>query len=153
MKTSVYGEREAMIAWAQARLEDQRFRDDAQAIGLARDGELIGVTVFDTFSTTGCFVSIATDRSPHWMTRSYIREVFAYPFIQCGFARISCVISEHNAESLRFTRHFGWTQEGTVRRAGPKGEDLILFGMLRDECRWLPKSLFPVSGQAVRRAV
>jgi RimJ/RimL family protein N-acetyltransferase len=72
------------------------------------------------------------------VTRAFITFVFAYPFLQLGLPRVNCVISERNTDSLRFTRHFGWSEEGRVREAGDDGEDLIFFGMLRRECRYLP---------------
>lgn len=154
MKAIRYHEPEAMIAWALERIAGvHAFRSDAVAIGLERDGALCAVTVYDAFSPTNCFISIASDQSPAWMTREYIRHVFAYPFIQCGFPRVSCAISEHNAASLRFTNHFGWKCEGVMRCGGSEGEDIMLFGMLRHECRWIPKTLFPVTSQPARSAV
>lgn len=141
-KLIVYGRRDELVEWAEERIPGCKFRDDAQTIGLAApDGAIIAATVFDTFSTSSCFVSVAADTSRNWLTRAYLYHCFAYPFIQCDFRRITCVISEHNAASLKFTRACGWVEEGVNREGGPEGEDLIIFGMLRRECRWLPLTL------------
>lgn len=136
----IYGDDQRLVAWAAERIPGNRFRDDAKAIGSEIAGELVAVAVFDTFSTSSCFVSLASE-GRRWLTKEFSTVCMAYPFIQLGFARINCLISEHNRLSLRFTRHFGWTLEGRVREAGADGEDLLLFGMLRRECRYLPPAL------------
>lgn len=137
MSRYIYGEDERLVAWAEARVSHQRFRSDACAIGHERDGELVGVAVFDTFSGTSCVVGLASDGSRRWMTREFAIRVMAFPFLQCGFARITCFVSTLNEASLRYTRHFGWVEEGRLREAGPTGEDMIVFGLLRRECRFL----------------
>lgn len=136
----VYDSQDEMVAWAEERIPHCRFREDAKAIGQEKDGELTAVVVYDTFSRGSCFVSVAASRRK-WFTPEFATVTMAYPFIQCGFNRINCVISERNRLSLRLTRHFGWTEEGRLRAAGPEGEDMLLFGMLRSECRFLPATI------------
>lgn len=134
----LYDEDEELIPWAQDRISHVRFRPDAKAIGIEFDGRLRGVTVFDTFSVNDCLVSVASDGGWAWFTREFAVRTMAYPFHQCQLSRITCLISELNQPSLRFTRRFGgWVHEGTLRKAGPDGEHLLLFGMLREDCRWL----------------
>lgn len=136
----LYGEDDRLVAWAADRIDRGCFRDDARAIGHEKNGELVAVVVFDTFSTTGCFVHIASG-ARKWMSREFGIVAMTYPFIQLALPRISCIVSTNNRMSLRFTRQFGWIEEGIMRRAGNDGEDIILFGMLRQECRWLPAPL------------
>jgi len=139
MKEIVYTDPDVMLAWAKERIAGGGFRDDAKAIGLRDAGALRGVVVYDHFTTTGCWISVASDGSRRWMTRSFIIHAFAYPFIQLGYPRINAFVSTHNAASLAFCEGFGWVREGTLREGGDAGEDLIVFGMLRRECRWLPE--------------
>lgn len=139
MKAVAYSEADAMLAWAKDRIPGCGFDGDAKAIGLRDDGMLRGVVVFDHFTTTGCWVSVASDGSRRWMTRAFIIHVFAYVFRQLGYPRINAFVSSLNPASLAFCDGFGWTREGVLREAGHQGEDLIVFGMLRRECRWLPE--------------
>lgn len=134
-----------MVAWAEERIESCRFRDDAKAIGMERHGALVAVVVYDTFSPISCFVHLAAAER-HWFTREFAIRAMAFPFVQCRFSRINCIISANNRLSLAFTRQFGWKQEGVLREAGVDGADLILFGMLRRECRYLSRS-FGGAGQ------
>lgn len=137
MKTIVYDNPTEMIAWAQTQIPDCVFRDDAHAIGLTENGAYRGVVVFDSFTTTSCWVSVASDGSKRFITREFIVRVFAYPFLQLGYPRINSLASVLNAPAVRFNEQFGWQREGVMRNAGAKGEDMIMFGMLREECRWL----------------
>lgn len=137
MDRYLYGEDDRLIEWVQSRIPNCLFREDATTIGLERDGSVRGAVIFDTFSPTSCFIHLASDGSRRWITRELIQRVFAYPFIQLALPRVNCVVSETNHDSLRLTRHFGWKQEGVLREAGSEGEDLVLFGMLRRECRFI----------------
>lgn len=146
----VYGDDERLVRWAEQRIPHHRFRDDAVAIGHERADELVAVAVFDTFSPNSCMVGLAADTGGRpaawrWSSREFAMAAMAYPFLQCGFNHITCIISALNERSLRYTRHFGWVQEGVLREAGPLGEDMMIFGMLRRECRWLP----PLAGAGI----
>lgn len=139
MKEVVYTDPDEMIGWAVDRMPGYGFHSDAKVIGLRDAGTLRGVVVFDHFTPTGCWISVASDGTKRWMTRSFIIHVMAYPFIQLAYPRITAFVSSRNDESLSFCRGFGWVEEGTLREAGLQGEDIVIFGMLRRECRWLPE--------------
>jgi hypothetical protein len=142
----VYDDPDAMITWAAARL-GIRFRSDARAIGWAKGAQLLAVTVYHTFGEGDCEMAVAADTGRAWLSRTYMRHVSAFPFITCDLRRITCWIAEDNARSLRFARHLGLTQEGCKRDGAANGVDLLLFGLLRRECRWLPRSIVPMPRQ------
>lgn len=140
MRRLVYGDDQRVVAWAEP-IADSRFRSDARAIGIESDGALVGAFIYDTFASTGCFMHVASNGHPLWLGRdpaAVLIPVFAYPFEQCQFRRVSAVIAAGNTRSQRFVRRMGATLEGTMREAAKDGSDLLLFGMLRRECRWLP---------------
>ena len=134
---------DGLLAWSVERIRSTiepgfcRFRSDATAIGHAINGRLVGVVIYDTFTTGDCLFHTASDGAGRWVTKEFIIRAMAYPFHQLRQRRLTALVSEHNAASLRFTRHFGWKQEGVLREAGARGEDVILFGMLLSECRWI----------------
>jgi len=137
----VYEPQAEMIAWAEARISGNTFRNDARAIGVVRDGALCGVVVFDNFSVGQCCLSVASDGSRRWITREFLIRVFAYPFLQLKHWRLTCLVSASNEPSLRLCEHFGWKREGLIRRGAPDGSDMILLGLLREECRFLPRRI------------
>lgn len=138
MKRLVYGEDARCITWAEETMPGCKFREDAKSIAIARDDELLAAAVFDTFSRTSCFLHLVSDGSKHFLNRAFIVHVFAYPFITCGYRRVSAMAAESNARSIKLVQHFGFVQEGRLREDTDDGSDLIVFGMLRSECRWLP---------------
>jgi len=133
----IYGKDELLVPWAQERIPHNRFRSDAKAIGIEINHKLRAVTVWDNFSPRSCLISVASDGNPNWMTREFGVHSMAYPFVQCGFTRLTSLVAANNEPSLKFVQRFGFTYEGTLREASFDGANLIVFGMLRRECLWL----------------
>lgn len=80
---------------------------------------------------------IASAVGENWLTRPFLRAAFRYPFLELGCRRIGALVRADNARSLRFTQHIGFVMEGVHREAAAPGVDVISFGMLKSECRWL----------------
>lgn len=125
-----------MLAWAEAVIGCQ-FRPDAQCIGWEQDGQLRAVTIFDGFSACDCNMHIASDGSRRWMTREFLFHSFAYPFIQLKLRRVTGLVPAKNKDALRFDHHLGFEVEGVCRHALPD-DDIVVMGLLRDSCRYLP---------------
>jgi len=134
----LYGREDVLLPWVAARIEGAGFDLlEAKAIGAAREGKIIACVVFDEFRSGQCQMSVASDGSKRWLTREYLVRMFAYPFLQCGLRRVYSLVSIKNEKSLKLCRGVGFCQEGLLRQAGDKGEDMIALGMLRHECRFL----------------
>jgi RimJ/RimL family protein N-acetyltransferase len=157
----VYDQDARLIEWACTRPNHQSFAPGSRAIGLeAPDGRILAAFIYDTFTTRQCFMHVASDGAKRWASRRFLFHAFAYPFLTCGLARIAAPISERNTSTVRLAEKLGLTREGVWRKCGPDGEDMILFGMLESECRWLrsvgggnlsPGTLFQAKFAAARR--
>ncbi|WP_421849884.1 N-acetyltransferase [Oricola sp.] len=147
----VYDDPDRMIAWAEARLPDVHFGEDPKAIGHERNGQIVGVCLYTHPTGRSCMFHAVSDGSRRWVTREFITRAMAYPFIQCGYHRMTCTVSLDNPDSLLFTVHFGWTLEGVMREEGPNGEDMLLFGLLARECRQI--SHLRLAGISGREAI
>lgn len=135
----IYGEDERCLRWASERLGGIEFRYDAKAIGSERRGELVAVCVFDTFSANDCQMHIASDGSRRWLTREFLVHAFAFPFIQCNLNRVTGMVAANNNDAIRFDERLGFRREGYHPLAGSNGEDIISFGLLRRDCRFIPE--------------
>jgi hypothetical protein len=51
--------------------------------------------------------------------------------------RVGASIAADNTKSIRFCKHLGFVREGRIREGAKAGLDLLIFGMLRSECRFL----------------
>ena len=72
-----------------------------------------------------------------WINRAFLRAAFAYPFKQLGCTRVSGLVRADNYAAQQFDERLGFKREGLVRRGDDDGTDLIMYGMLREECKWI----------------
>lgn len=134
----IYDQQERLLAWAEGKIGVSRFREAAKAIGLERDGELAAVVVYDGFSACDCNMHIASDGTGRWMNRALLVAAFAYPFVQLGLRRVTGLVPAKNAVALAFDSHLGFEFEGVCREALPD-DDIVILGLLRRKCRFIPK--------------
>lgn len=110
------------------------FPKDSVTLACAQT-ELLAVVVYSRFTRYGCEMSIASSH-PTWCSRRFLRAAFSYPFRQCRLERVSFVTTMDNPETIVLLQRLGAKEEGVLRRWF--GElDGIVYGMLREECRWL----------------
>jgi RimJ/RimL family protein N-acetyltransferase len=136
MKRVIYGENDRVVSWVAQRIDEQRF-EGAIGIGLEEDGELIAGVVFNMYTGPSICMHVAAVPGKRWMTREYLWRCFAYPFVQLGCHRITGLVRVDNLEAQKFDEHLGFKREGLLRRACDDGTDMILYGMLRDECVYI----------------
>ena len=137
MSELIYDQGERLIEWAQG-VVGCKFRGDAKAIGCVSGDEILAVTVFDGFSECDCNMHIASNGTGYWMSRSLLVASFSYPFIQLNLRRVTGLVPASNTKALQFDYHLGFKLEGRCRNALPD-DDIIVLGMLREECPYIPK--------------
>lgn len=135
----VYDDQARMLAFAIEHGASTEWKSDAVAIGREVGGRLVVVGVFENFTDGDCHVHVASDGSAHWLNRAYLAHFFAYPFIQLGLRRITGLVPSNNHRALAFDLHLGFQVEGRLREAFPDA-DLMVLGMLKRECRYLPRT-------------
>jgi RimJ/RimL family protein N-acetyltransferase len=99
-------------------------------------GELVGGVVFHNFTGRDVHVHVA-GLGPHWLTRRFLGECFRYVFFQLGCRRCTGLVARSNLAAQRFDLGLGFKYEGVLRAYLPEDEDCYIYGMLREECRWL----------------
>lgn len=123
------------------------FDEGAKGIGIV-DAEsglgLAGVVYSNWRALPGrpaymCDASIYST-SPRWATRTVLRAVFHYPFVQCRLRRLQTICEVADAKVRAFNERLGFTQEGVLRDAWDLGGDAIVWSMLPHECPWLKES-------------
>lgn len=99
-------------------------------------GNLVGGVVFNNYTTRDIHMHVAGVGS-HWLNRRFIGEVFRYIFHQLGCRRCTGLVARSNEHAQQFDLKLGFMYEGVLRAHLPNDEDAFIFGMLREECRWL----------------
>lgn len=126
---------DALAGWVSDRLGKGRFLPDFKAIG-AFDGErLCGAVIYDCITFYDCDLHIVLE-DKRCVSRRIIQAIFDYPFKQLGLDRVTAQVTASNAKSLEFIQRLGFTYEGTRRKA-VRGEDQLIFGLLKTSCRWI----------------
>lgn len=123
--------------WAEPKIEEGMHWENFQAFGFERDGDLVGAVIFTEYTGNDIHVSVVTT-NPCWWHRRYIRTLYEYVFDQCGCIRISALVKEDNAKSIKLLRGLGFQEEGRLRRYF-NPQDGLVFGQLRSECKWLER--------------
>lgn len=63
-----------------------------------------------------------------------IRKVLEYPFERWKVRGITAEIDAGNARSIRNAEMMGFKHEGTRRKRGSNGSDILIYGLLPEEC-------------------
>lgn len=137
MSGLIYNRDAELIQWA-SDIIGFTPRPDAKAIGWHENEVIRAVVIYDGFSECDCNIHVASDGMPHWFKRQFLIAAFMHPFIQWNLRRITGLVPAKNKAALRFDLHLGFKQEGIIRNALPD-DDIILLGMLKSECIYLPK--------------
>jgi hypothetical protein len=98
-------------------------------------GKIRGMVAYDLWTVNSCQAHMAVDTPIAW--RRLIPEVFRYPFVQAGKGVIIGAIPSINPRSMDTARSLGFRETYRVTDGWSQGEDMVLFEMRKDECRWL----------------
>lgn len=109
------------------------------------DGErVVAVVYFDGY-VPNCTILLHCVSDPEyktrWVNRRLLHEVFDFTYGTLGLQRVSGYSVQGLTDGVgKSLVHLGFTSEGVQRKAAfIKGThwNLELFGMLREECRWI----------------
>lgn len=124
-----------VAAWVAERIGCTPYRS-AVAIGIERNGDLVGGVVIDGYvKDVRCAIHCAGD-GRRWLTREFLFIVFDYVFRQLECLVAVSPVAEDNARCIRFISGIGFEECGRIPQ-GAGNCDLIIFAMPRRKCRWL----------------
>lgn len=135
MKALLAGEKELVAQYLMAKIPDFVVQAGYEAIGVVDGDRIIGGVIYSNFRKVDIEISCAGDGL--WLTRGFLFDFFDYPFNQLGCHRVTSLIPKGNRRSRRFCQKIGFTEEGRVRQGTSDRQDLMVYGMLKHECRWI----------------
>ena len=135
MSVLVIDQPEVVSRWIAAQNGSQWLSGREQAIGLAREGELVAGIMYDQWTGTsiGTHIAVLPGVCP---SRTFLRACFIYPFEQLKVHKLLGFVGEGNPAARRLVEHLGLVLEATLEAAHPTG-DLLIYSMTRSQCRWL----------------
>lgn len=122
--------------WISSRLGTQWYPGRGHTIGLFDDDRgPVGACLFESCNGASILVHVAGNGN-RWPTREFLWFCSYYPFEQLGVSKVIAPVESTNLSSIRWTEHFGFILEATLKEAAPNG-DLLLYTMTREQCKWL----------------
>jgi hypothetical protein len=99
------------------------------------DGSLMGVLAceFKTWFEAHFTCAIADQR---FMSKRLLRTIFTALFSRA--VRVTALVAPDNHRAIAQMRRLGFVYEGFIRKGVEGHRDALMFGMLREDCRFLP---------------
>lgn len=124
-------------AWVGARLGID-FWGEFTGLGVEKDGELIAGVIFNYYVQPSISIHVASE-SKYWLSRTLLKHIFTYAFDTCKCHRVTTFVRADAESVLRFDAKIGFVQEGVMRKGTLDGCDLIILGMLEEECVYIDR--------------
>lgn len=116
---------------------DEMLRGYAMAI--IRSGQILGGVVFSDYRPNdSAWISIYTT-DKHWCTAKCLKQIFGIGFDALHCRRLNALIRADNQNSISLSERCGFVREGKMRSYFADGVDALVFGMLRNECKFINK--------------
>lgn len=106
------------------------------ALGLVRGGRMVAGVIYNDYAGSNVYMHIGAEDGCRWMTQGFLYAAFDYPFNQLELQRVTALVKSKNSRAVSFIEHLGFEPEGKLRHYF-KNDDALIFGMLRDRCRFL----------------
>lgn len=100
------------------------------------NGKTNAAVLYTSFNGVNVIATIAGTPGTPWLSKKFLYWIFHYPFAQMGAKRITVAIDRDNQASICFALRCGFTQEGTLHGAGAEGQDVLLFVLWKQDCRF-----------------
>lgn len=94
------------------------------------------VAALTKWTASECELTVAAIK-PGWASRQFFRYIADLAFLANDCKRVTANISANNRKSWRAVERAGFTLEGVKRQAAEDGSDVRVYGMLKEECKWL----------------
>ena len=118
----------------------RKYIESALKCGLQPDAVFIantkpyGVAAFERWNGSDIEIHFAGERG--FLSRTFLRSCAHYVFTQLGCDRVTGRLPAIRPQGKVIAERIGFVHEGTLRR-GHNGTDILIYGMLKEECRWL----------------
>ena len=103
------------------------------------DGRIHGMIGYGAWTANSCLMHIALENPASF--RSLLSWAFRYLFEQTGRNVAFATVRAKNERSLRLVNHVGFREVYRLKDAIAIGEDMVLFEMRRENCRWIPEEV------------
>lgn len=107
-----------------------------QAIKAADDtGRIHGMIGYSNWTANSVVIHIALENPACF--RKLLQVAFSYPFVTAGRNIALATVRATNEKSMKLCQHVGFREAYRVKDGIAVGEDLVLFEMRSEDCKWI----------------
>ncbi|MEM8971354.1 MAG: GNAT family protein [Pseudomonadota bacterium] len=136
----VFGADEEITLWVSKRIPGFEIKEDARALGIIKDNELVAGCVYDGYNGVHCQGSIAAVEGSRWADRRTMFALFFYPFVTLNCKAVSACAASTNLPSLNLLTKMGFQPEALVKYAAHDASTLVVMKMYRENCKWIGRN-------------
>ena len=122
--------------WAADIIGVKEFGPSATIAFFSDDLELQAVVVYNRLSDKNCELNLATV-SPKCFIKITLKIAFSIPFQQYNLNRITTMVRSDNKKAVKLNERLGMKRIGELEQYYADGQTAYLYGMLKNECRWI----------------
>lgn len=105
-------------------------------IGHVKNGHVLGAVVFHDYRPEYGSIQMSFAGKKGWLTRGFLRHIWAYPFLQLGCTMVYGCVASRNDKGKDTAERMGAVVDGVLKR-GFGDDDLVLYRVLKEDCKWL----------------
>ncbi len=111
---------------------------DMCGIVARKQGRIVAMAVFDSFTEVACNVHMAID-DPFVLRHGFLEGMGNYLFNVRNRQRLYGLVPSNNDRALKLNKHIGLTELAVIPNAVAEGVDYIVMTMEKADCRWIPE--------------
>lgn len=140
-KRLILNDPERICQWTAQRIGCTPWEHDySAAIGLEKDGDVVIGVVIDNYMVQGAASLHCAISDKRALDRTFLKTLFTWLFVELDLKVLINRVAGSNAASIRLTEHIGYREFARFPLAWYGEDDLVLFEMRREQCRWLGES-------------
>lgn len=128
--------RPSEIEWVCGKLP-YPFNPTARGVLNVSEDHIGAAIIYDGWTPNAVQVHVYSSGPVHLFNPDYLREIFAYGFVQCNKGKLFTVTPADATASLAVSRYLGFTETYRMQDGWAVGIDMIVKEMRREECRYL----------------
>lgn len=137
-KRLILNDPERICKWTAERIGCAPWNPDySGAIGLEKDGAVVIGVVIDNYMQGGAASLHAAVAHKHALDKTFVMTVFRWLFIDLDLKVLINRVAASNTASMRATSTLGFREFARFPGAWYGDDDLVLFEMRREHCKWL----------------
>ena len=109
-----------------------------QSLGFADSKGLVAGVVFLNYKQHAVDINLGAINAK-WASRAAFKMISHFAYEGLAVNRLHASVGKRNKRSRKLLEGVGFKLEGCLKKGFSKDEDMMIYGMVRDDCPWIGK--------------